>query len=123
MRTFLSVFPHTTLWQNGSLMVGADRPLVLEEDAFLRKQDSPETKLALDAMGLTSFDALLGRYNAGPAELKEFVGDGPILTDDRPLTEYFLALPQNDRPVDLSAVRGDVRRHVVRIAAHTAGKP
>jgi hypothetical protein len=106
MRTFLSVFPHTTLWQNGSLMVGADRPLVLEEDAFLRKQGSPETKLALDAMGLTSFDALLGRYNAGPAELKAFVGEGPILTDDRPLTEYFLALPQNDRPVDLSAVRG-----------------
>jgi spermidine synthase len=123
MRTFLKVFPHTTLWQGGSLMVGADRPLVLEEDAFLRKQSSPETRRALDAMGLTSFDALLSRFNAGPAELKAFVGEGPILTDDRPLTEYFLALPQNDRAVDLSTVHGDVRRHVVRANANNGSHP
>jgi spermidine synthase len=117
MRTFVTVFPHTTLWQGGSLMVGSSRPLVLDKDAFLRKEASPRSKQALDAMGFKNFDALLSRYSAGPAELKAFLGEGPILTDDRPLTEYFLSLPQNDRPVDLSGVRGDVRRHVIRASA------
>jgi len=55
----------------------------------------------------------LSRYVAGPDEMRAFVGQGTILTDDRPLTEYFLALPQNDAAVNLSKVQGDVRRHVV----------
>ena len=43
----------------------------------------------------------------------QFVGDGPILTDDKPLVEYFLSLPR-DRDVNLSGVRGDVTRYVVQ---------
>jgi spermidine synthase len=121
MRTFVSVFPHTTLWHGGTLMIGSTRPLVLDEAAFLRKQASPESKQALDAIGFTSFAALLARYNAGPPELKAFLGDGLTLTDDRPLTEYFLALPQNDTPVDLSKVNGDVNRHVHWVKASPSG--
>jgi spermidine synthase len=121
MRTFVNVFPHTTLWHGGSLMVGSSRPLVLDEESFLRKQSSPPTKAALDAMGFRSFDDLLSRYTAGPAELKSFLGDGPILTDDQPLTEYFLSLPQNDAAVDLSRVRGDVKRHVIRATVALSG--
>ena len=44
--------------------------------------------------------------------MRAFVGDGPILTDDRPLVEYFLSLPSARDP-DLSRLRGDVQRHVV----------
>ena len=62
---------------------------------------------------MQSFEQLLDLYRAGPDELRAFVGPGPILTDDRPLVEYFLSLPR-DRDVDLSPLtRGDVRRHVV----------
>jgi spermidine synthase len=121
MRTFVSVFPHTTLWGGGSLMIGSTRPLILDEAAFLRKQAAPDSKQALDANGFTSFAALLARYNAGPPELKKFLGEGAILTDDRPLTEYFLALPQNDKPVDLSKVTGDVNRHVLWVRASPSG--
>lgn len=117
MRTFVTVFPHTTLWHGGTLMVGSSRPLVLEEETFLRKQASPQTKEALDAMGFKSFEALLAQFDAGPAEIKAFLGEGRILTDDQPLTEYFLSLPQNDKPVDFSTLRGDVRRHVLPAGA------
>jgi hypothetical protein len=48
---------------------------------------------------------------AGPEKMRAFVGDGPILTDDRPLVEYFLSMPR-DRDPDLSRLRGDVKRHV-----------
>ncbi len=37
-------------------------------------------------------------YSAGPDEIREFLGDGPILTDDKPVIEYFLSLPKNDAP-------------------------
>jgi len=113
MRTFTSVFPHTTLWYGGSLMIGSLRPLVLDEDAFERKLSQPSARAALEELGLGSFATLISRYTAGPGELRAFVGGGPLLTDDRPLTEYFLSLPENDAPVDLSQVRGDVSRHVI----------
>jgi spermidine synthase len=123
MRTFLSVFPHTTLWHGGSLMVGSTRPLILDEEAFLRKQASPQSKAALDAMGFKSFEDLLSRYTAGPSEIKAFLGEGRVLTDDQPLTEYFLSLPQNDAAVDLSKVHGNVQRHVIRArAGESAGR-
>ncbi len=121
MRTFVTVFPNTTLWHGGSLMVGSTRPLVLEEEAFRRKQASPQSKEALDAMGFKNFEALLSQYDAGPAEIKAFLGEGPILTDDQPLTEYFLSLPQNDRPVDFSKLHGSVWRHVIAAGASTSG--
>jgi hypothetical protein len=64
-----------------------------------------------NSFGASSFDRLLAMYRAGPDELRAFVGPGPLLTDDRPLVEYFLSLPR-DREVDLSTLRGDVRRFV-----------
>jgi spermidine synthase len=121
MRTFVTVFPHTTLWHGGTLMVGSSRPLVLEEESFLRKQASPQSRAALDSMGFRTFEALLSQFDAGPAEIKTFLGEGPILTDDRPLTEYFLSLPQNDTPVDVSKLHGDVRRHVLPASASPPG--
>ncbi len=56
----------------------------------------------------------MSRYTAGPDEIRTFLGDGRLLTDDQPLTEYFLSLPQNDAAVDLSKVHGNVQRHVIR---------
>ena len=56
---------------------------------------------------------LLKLFVAGPDALRQFVGDGPSLTDDRPMLEYFLSLPR-DRDVNLSGVRGDVTRYVVQ---------
>ena len=60
----------------------------------------------------TSFDALLATFTAGPDEIRAFVGPGPLLTDDRPLAEYFLSLPKG-RPLELASLTGDVARFVV----------
>ena len=35
---------------------------------------------------------------AGPDDIRDFVGDGPVLTDDKPAIEYFLSLPKKDGP-------------------------
>jgi hypothetical protein len=48
---------------------------------------------------------MVADYAASPSDLRRFLGPGPILTDDRPLLEYYLSLPAGDRSVDLSRLR------------------
>lgn len=109
MRTFLSVFPHATVWCDGSLMIGSKQPLVLRETDFEWKRLArPE---ALAESGITSFEQLKQAYVAGPEEMRAFVGEGPILTDDMPLVEYFLSLPRG-QDIDVSGLRGAVRSRV-----------
>jgi spermidine synthase len=112
MRTFLRVFPRATLWADGSLMVGSLEPLRFSRAGFERKLQAPDVVFGLSRVRLDTFEALAGRYTAGPDEMRRFVGDGPILTDDRPLLEYHRSLTDAGRPLDLSTLRGDVRRHL-----------
>ena len=63
-------------------------------------------------LDLAAFEALLARYTAGPDEIRRFIGEGPILTDDLPLLEFHRSLATDGRPVDVSSLQGDVERHV-----------
>ena len=112
VRTFLSVYPDATLWQQ-SLMIGSKKPLRLHQTELDQKLRDRATADALALIGIRSFNDLLSQYVAGPEELRAHVGDGLILTDDRPAVEYFLSLP-NDGEGTLDRLRGDVRRHVVQ---------
>ena len=47
-------------------------------------------------------------------QMAALVGPGAILTDDLPLVEYHRSLPGDDRPLDLTQIRGDVRDLDVR---------
>ncbi len=90
LRTFTSVFPHTTLWADGGLMLGSTRPFTLSRSAYEARR----------AGFMFNWDlATLKRiYSAGPEEIRAFLGEGPVLTDDKPVIEYFLSLPRNDGP-------------------------
>jgi spermidine synthase len=112
LRTFLAAFPETTLWAGGSMMVGAKGRLRIDRAGFERKLERAETRAALTAVGIDSYDALRALYQAGPEELREFAGQGLLLTDDRPLVEYHRSLPRHDPPVDLAPLRGEVNRHL-----------
>ena len=110
-RTFQSVFPDATVWLDGSLFLGTNGPLQLSRSVMEAKLATPEYFATFRALGVETFQDLLDLYRAGPDELRRFVGAGPILTDDRPLVEYFLSLPTG-RPPDLSRLRGPVARYV-----------
>ena len=114
MRTFLAVFPHATLWAKGALIVGTKKPLEIERAAFERRMREPATRAALEQFGIKDFPSLLALYRAGAEEMRAFLGtDDVILTDDRPLTEYYLSLKNDGRPFDISSMRrGDVSKHV-----------
>ena len=103
-RTFQAAFPETTVWVHGALLVGTKRPLQLDPARLASKFEGP-TQPALAAAGFPDAAALLGEYTAGPEELRSFLGRGPILTDDRPLLEYYLSLEDERLPVDVDALR------------------
>lgn len=109
MRTFLDAFPNATLWLGGQLMVGSVEPLTLNQTAFEARLKDPAMRGALRLVGLDSYDALRSWYSAGPAEMRAFVGPGPVLTDDLPLVEYHRSLEAGRGPVDLARLEGDVR--------------
>jgi hypothetical protein len=106
------VFPETTVWVDGSLMVGSRGPLRLRRAEFDAKLGLPGRAQGLHDLGIQTFDKLLSTFVAGPEDLRAYVGAGPVLTDDRPLAEYFLSLPR-DRDPDLSSLKGNVTRYVV----------
>jgi spermidine synthase len=112
LRTFLDVFPHATLWVDGTLLIGSRQPLRIDVEAFRARLADPATRSSLQEVGLGSVESLLASYTAGPDELRRFVGAGPVLTDDRPRIEYFGSLPERERAIDLKNVKGDVRRHL-----------
>lgn len=112
MRTFLRAFPDATLWADGTLMAGTVGPLRLSRESYERRLRDADLLFALRGVGLDTFDALLARYTAGPDEMRRFVGEGPVLTDDRPVLEYHRSLPADGRPLDLSSLRGDVEPHL-----------
>ncbi len=102
MRTFISVFPHTTLWGDGSLMLGSLKPFELSQSAFEARRQRPGFTDLFD----WDINTMRRLYVAGPDALRAFVGEGPMLTDDKPVIEYFLSLPKNDRPPDLRSLTG-----------------
>lgn len=106
LRTFLSVFPEVSLWGDGSLVVGSAGPLALSPEAFATRLAEPGVREALGPLGVTDYASLAALHRADGPALRAFVGEGPVLTDDRPLVEYFLSLPPGDRPVDLSPLFG-----------------
>jgi spermidine synthase len=116
MRTFLDVFPNATLWYDANFMVGSLKPLSIDPGALDRLRERAETRDALDAVGLKSFADLRKWYTAGPDEMRAFVGDGPLLTDDRPLVEYhhWLPRPEEQPPLNVSSLKGDVTRVIAR---------
>jgi spermidine synthase len=101
IRTFRSVFPNVLIAFGpggyGFLMLGSDTPLDLNDDAMIEvlrrpnvlddlssAYDSPERT---EAGWVQRIHSLL--WIQGDA-VARFTGDGPLITDDRPLPEYFL---------------------------------
>ena len=93
VRTFLDVFPEASVWSYGTLFVGSKKPPQLDESSIARRFSQPGVRDAAAPTGLTGPETLLGLYSGDGATFRRSVGEGPILTDDRPLTEYFRSAP------------------------------
>ncbi len=107
VRTFLEVFPNTTLWQGGMFALAFPDGMNLDDTLKQQVRERfamPGMGEALYQAGLPSAEEFLSTYYRSPAACLAEVGAGPIVRDDRPYVEYFRSsvsgevLPSHARP-------------------------
>jgi hypothetical protein len=100
-RSFLAVFPNVRIIAGpggfGYYMIGSDGSVDLTSDAVRATLGRPgvleDVNSAPDAHNRSAEDwaqVLADLTWAAGDELRSTVGDGPLITDDRPLPEYFI---------------------------------
>jgi len=90
LNTFRKTFPYTTLWINGDVGIGSNEPQPPLDVARLERfLADPALRPVLEDAGLGNIEAIVGLR----AVQSNTMGDGPLLTDDRPVLEYFATLP------------------------------
>jgi spermidine synthase len=101
VRSMLAVFDNVNVTAGpggyGYYMLGSDGNVDLDAAALEAVLNRPgvldDVNSAPDTSGRTAADwaqTILGLKWASGDELRQVVGDGPLITDDRPLPEYFI---------------------------------
>ena len=99
VRTFMSVFPHTSAWaaygvdETGRLeyyclLVSTPEPLRMDVQQLSRKLLTPAVRSDLQPFGLDTPGGLLQAFVCGEQMLAKWAGAGPVNTDDLPYTQY-----------------------------------
>jgi predicted membrane-bound spermidine synthase len=107
VRTFLQAFPHSTLWLTGDLLIGSPSPLQISLAELEQRLADPSARASLAEVGLLKPEDVLAQFRADADTLHAYAGPGPILTDDRPLLEYFASLDVVSGPPALDDLRTD----------------
>jgi spermidine synthase len=95
-RTFMAVFPHTTLWftplRQYFILVGTQRELRIDYQSLSRKLASEDVRRDLDLLKVTDPIDVLGWFVMGEEVLSEYAGDSRRNTDDHPYLEFTPAM-------------------------------
>jgi hypothetical protein len=85
------------LWADGTLMLGSKAPFTFSRSAYEQRRANPLFRKLFD----WSYDQLIEMYAAGPPDVARAIGGAPILTDDKPVIEYFLSIPRDEKALDV----------------------
>ena len=92
VRTFIEVFPHTTLWYKYTpdfvILIGTLEPLRIDYKNFIERSQIASIREGLAADDLDGM-SLLDSFMMGPENVRKYAGVGPIHTDNRPRLEFF----------------------------------
>jgi spermidine synthase len=92
VKTFQSVFPHTSVWNSYLtrivLLVGSNEPQVLDKSRFDRQMLNAETREMAEQIGIFNFLDLMDFYLADGKSLVSLMEDASVITDNRPLLEH-----------------------------------
>jgi predicted membrane-bound spermidine synthase len=107
VRTFLQAFPNATLWLTGDLLIGSPNPLQVRPAELERRLADPSARASLAEVGFLKPEDVLAQFRADSAALHAYAASGAVLTDDRPLLEYFASLHVPPDPPDLAQFHSD----------------
>jgi len=104
LRTFMEVFPHTTVWGSvnrmGTYLIGTPERLAIDRKRFNSYFERPEIKedLLLYADEVVDGHEVLSMLLLDEDAARYYVQGAPVLTDDLPLIEFplFQVTPQDD---------------------------
>ena len=91
VRSFLDVFPYSTLWTtelHEMLLIGSLSPIELDMNRIGLRFSQPSVGDALKEAGIASPEALLATWVMGREGLERYAGPALPVTDDRPRIEY-----------------------------------
>jgi hypothetical protein len=93
MRTYAKVFPHILVifahpTSNDVFLIGSREPLILDRDRLEAMLQVPALKASFNQARVFEPVDLLPRLVFGAEELRGWVGEGPINTDDNALIEF-----------------------------------
>ena len=129
-RTFMQVFPHTTLWLSPlkyhGLLVGSRTPMQIDMRELRRKLTRPEVARELARVGVVRPLDFLSGFVMGEDDLRSYVKGARLNTDNHPYLEftpawsYFLA--QRYAMQNLTAFRA-ARRSVLPMLVNLGDTP
>ncbi|MBI5772454.1 MAG: fused MFS/spermidine synthase [Verrucomicrobia bacterium] len=91
LRSFTSVFPYVEIWDPGTgdmILLGSKQPWKSGADVFRRALAHEQPRKDLEAIGLTSPEAVLARQLASQRTGFAIAGDGGVQSDEFPILEY-----------------------------------
>jgi spermidine synthase len=95
-RTFLSVFPHTSLWftplRQNVVLIGTKKELVIDYGTLLTKFGNPVVQEDLAYVNVTDPIDFLSNFVMGERALAEYVKDARENTDNHPYLEFTPAM-------------------------------
>jgi spermidine synthase len=117
--TFISVFPHATLWLAGDgdlLLVGSADPMEPKLEQLAQPWTSGEVSADLRTVAVTSPFGLLSMFLGADDAARRFASDAAVQTDDRMALEF-----SAPRALHTTARRDNVMR--LRELAEPSGRP
>jgi spermidine synthase len=91
LRTFNSVFPHTTVWISSyhGILVGSKGPYVVDTDELERRIDQSAVREDLIENRIYGVEGFFSRLILGEDQVRSLISTGDeINTDDHPILEY-----------------------------------
>jgi spermidine synthase len=120
LRSFFAAFPDGALWWGAGNLIalGSDRPIPLPDAAALDRRLAAARRDPLRPRAPTGAELAAGRI-AGAAAVRDALGSGPLLSDDRPVLEVQGAAWRGGAAGDNAAMS----KLLLRIALLSAGDP
>lgn len=90
LKTFASVFPHSTFWFAGKsvILVGSERRLVLDPGVLRARMAQPRAASDLKRLGMDTPERLLSFLLADERSFASYLANAPLNTDAFPFVEY-----------------------------------
>lgn len=92
VKTFQSVFPHTSVWNSYLtrivLLVGSDKPQVLDKSRFETLMKNEGLQKMAEQIGIFNFLDLMDFYLVDGKSLAPLMERASVITDNRPLLEH-----------------------------------